>query len=70
MVDNSANEIYVSSLSVTTPKNRISWKIEEGKFVAAHVACRREYVVVEDILNDPRFPDGIPYTGKQMNRPI
>lgn len=34
------------------------FQIEEGKTIAAHVAFNREYVMVEDIKTDRRFPKG------------
>lgn len=65
MVDLQENEIFISPKNVLgATKNRISWKIEEGKSLAAYVACKMEYIMIDDILTDPRFPDGIPYTGR------
>ncbi|GJQ85802.1 hypothetical protein Trydic_g20359 [Trypoxylus dichotomus] len=64
MVDLAQNEIYICprNMNNVTTRNRITWKIEEGKSLAAYVACRMEYIMIDDILTDNRFPDGIPYT--------
>lgn len=61
MVDDASNEIYISNRQATSYTRRICWKIEQGKSVAAHVASAMEAVHTDDILADPRFPNGIPY---------
>ncbi|GJQ80088.1 hypothetical protein Trydic_g19371 [Trypoxylus dichotomus] len=62
MVDQTSNEIYISNRQASSHTRRICWKVEKGKTVAAHVACTMEPVIVEDIIADARFPDGIAYT--------
>ncbi|KAI4460298.1 cyclic nucleotide phosphodiesterase [Holotrichia oblita] len=64
MVDIHTQEIYIcpKQTSKINSRNRVSWKIEEGRSLAAYVACKMEYIMVDDILTDARFPDGIPYT--------
>lgn len=40
------------------------FQIEDGKTIAAHVAFHREYVMVEDIKEDPRFSKGTGFHSK------
>lgn len=66
MVDDAANEIYYDT---TLPsRHRVNWKISLNSTVAAHVAYTKEYVMIEDLLGDSRFPDGLGYkgTGKKL----
>ncbi|RZB39878.1 cAMP and cAMP-inhibited cGMP 3',5'-cyclic phosphodiesterase 10A, partial [Asbolus verrucosus] len=63
MMDSAANEIYVSRKIPTDERHKIRWNIENGTTVATYVANKKEYVLVDDILQDDRFPDGIGYEG-------
>lgn len=63
LVDNGDCEIYRSPRFVTNGRHKVNWKIEPGTIVAAFVAYNKEYVMVDDVLADTRFPDGIGYKG-------
>lgn len=56
-------EIYYSSTRLKTSRHKISWKMNKNSTIAAYVACTKEYVLLEDIIEDNRFPDGIGYKG-------
>ncbi|RZB70334.1 hypothetical protein BDFB_005196 [Asbolus verrucosus] len=58
MVDRTNKEIYNSTIVGVDERHKVRWKIEEGTIVAAFVANRNEYVMVDDILTDERFPEG------------
>jgi FAD/FMN-containing dehydrogenase len=60
MVDSSTNEIYLTR-KLERPKTR--WRIQEGTIVAAFVANRKEYVMLDDVVRDERFPEGIARKG-------
>ncbi|XP_060525449.1 cAMP and cAMP-inhibited cGMP 3',5'-cyclic phosphodiesterase 10A-like isoform X2 [Cylas formicarius] len=61
MVDTASEEIYQVPKNVTDEIHRVNWKIQKGSTVAAYVALKKEYVLVEDILVDERFPAGLGY---------
>ncbi|XP_044757857.1 cAMP and cAMP-inhibited cGMP 3',5'-cyclic phosphodiesterase 10A-like [Coccinella septempunctata] len=59
VVDEGSEEIYVlTKQQLIIIPSHYRFQIEEGKTIAAHVAFNREYVLVEDIKEDPRFPMG------------
>ncbi|GJQ80089.1 hypothetical protein Trydic_g19372 [Trypoxylus dichotomus] len=62
LVDQMTNEIYLAPKQATYYCRRLSWKIQEGRTVAASVASLMEPIVVEDVAADPRFTNGVPYT--------
>ncbi|KAF5278629.1 hypothetical protein FQA39_LY00671 [Lamprigera yunnana] len=57
-VDAIAGVIYHS---IKNDYCRANWKIEPGHTVAAYVAYQKEYVMVDDVLGDLRFPEGVGY---------
>lgn len=58
MVDSNYNEIYLTR-KAGERGSKYRWKIEQGTIVAAFVANKKEYVMVDDVLRDERFPEGI-----------
>lgn len=48
------------------PRHKVNWKIGDGRTVASFVAQNKEYVMVEDILGDERFPDGVGHQGDDV----
>lgn len=63
MVDEAQQEIYQIQNQVTSQRHKVNWKIEGGKTIAAFVAYKKEYVMIDDILGDERFPLGIGHQG-------
>lgn len=61
MVDSASEEIYQSQRNFTGDRHKVNWKIQKGTTVAAYVAFKKEYVMVDDILGDERFPAGVGY---------
>ncbi|KAL3277040.1 hypothetical protein HHI36_012401 [Cryptolaemus montrouzieri] len=59
LVESATGEIYQSQRYFDIPEPRVRWKVEEGTIVAAHVASKKEMVMIDDILQDERFPMGI-----------
>lgn len=68
LVDHTTDELFLSSRIQTSDRYKVKWKIGPGATVAAHVAWSKDYVIIEDILDDDRFPEGIGYSGKSMGR--
>lgn len=54
-------EIYYSSTRLRNTYHKVGWKISTNSTIAAYVACTKEYVLLEDILEDDRFPEGLGY---------
>lgn len=67
IVESATGEIYQSQRYFDIPEPRVRWKVEEGTIVAAHVASKKELVMIDDILQDERFPMGI---GQKGIRPL
>ncbi|XP_072391177.1 cAMP and cAMP-inhibited cGMP 3',5'-cyclic phosphodiesterase 10A-like [Diabrotica undecimpunctata] len=63
MVDSASEEIYQSQRNFQGERHKVNWKIQKGSIVAAYVAYKREYLMVDDILGDDRFPAGVGYQG-------
>lgn len=63
MVDSATDEIYQSQKNFQSERHKVNWKIQKGSTVAAYVAFKKEYVMVDDILGDERFPAGLGYHG-------
>lgn len=63
MVDSGSEEIYQSQKNFQSERHKVNWKIQKGSTVAAYVAFKKEYVMVDDILGDERFPVGLGYQG-------
>ena len=63
MVDTASEEIYQVPKNITDERHKVNWKIQKGSTVAAYVAFKKEYVMVDDILCDERFPAGLGYQG-------
>ncbi|KAJ8921660.1 hypothetical protein NQ315_010569 [Exocentrus adspersus] len=61
MVDSASEEIYQSQKNFQTERHKVNWKIQKSSTVAAYVALKKEYVMVDDILGDERFPAGLGY---------
>lgn len=61
MVDESLNEIYLVPKAIYSDRHKVNWKIQPGSTIAAYVAYKKEYVLLEDIFNDDRFPNGLGY---------
>lgn len=59
MVDEAAGEVYQIQKNVQSARHRVNWKIADVQTVAAFVAKNKEYVMVDDILDDTRFPQGV-----------
>ncbi|XP_049824772.1 cAMP and cAMP-inhibited cGMP 3',5'-cyclic phosphodiesterase 10A isoform X2 [Aethina tumida] len=59
MVDESLNEIYLVPKAIYSDRHKVNWKIQPGSTIAAYVAYKKEYVLLEDIFNDDRFPNGL-----------
>ncbi|XP_068082303.1 cAMP and cAMP-inhibited cGMP 3',5'-cyclic phosphodiesterase 10A-like [Anabrus simplex] len=38
-------------------RHKVNWKIGPGTTVAAYVAEAKEYILVDDVVKDPRFPE-------------
>lgn len=66
MADLAAGEIYQSPRNVISDRHKVNWKIEPGKTLAAYVAYNKEYIMVDDVLGDSRFPEGVGYKGKNI----
>ncbi|CAH1173827.1 unnamed protein product [Phaedon cochleariae] len=66
MVDSASEEIYQSQRNFTGDRHKVNWKIQKGSIVAAYVAFKREYLMVDDILGDERFPAGVGYHGDMI----
>lgn len=58
LVDKIYNEIFFCPNGENVSTHRISWNIRSGRTIAAHVAHAREYVLVNDLFADDRFPEG------------
>lgn len=63
MVDQCLNEIYISPRYVLNGSHKVNWKIKIETNVAAYVAHTKEYIMVDEVLGDERFPDGVDYKG-------
>nr|CAH7748344.1 unnamed protein product [Callosobruchus chinensis] len=63
MVDSASDEIYQSQRNFPGERHKVNWKIQKGSIVAAYVAFKKEYLMVDDILGDERFPVGVGYQG-------
>lgn len=63
LVDEASGEIYQEQAKVSGVRHRVNWKIEPEKTVAAYVAFTKEYVMIDDVLGDRRFPQGVGHTG-------
>lgn len=63
LVDGATNEIYISHPFGTRERHKVRWQIETPATIATYVAKHKEYVVVDDVLLDYRFPEGIGYDG-------
>ncbi|XP_030754671.1 cAMP and cAMP-inhibited cGMP 3',5'-cyclic phosphodiesterase 10A-like [Sitophilus oryzae] len=61
MVDTASEEIYQVPKNITDERHKVNWKIQKGSTLAAYVAYKKEYVMVDDILCDERFPAGLGY---------
>ncbi|XP_048521448.1 cAMP and cAMP-inhibited cGMP 3',5'-cyclic phosphodiesterase 10A [Dendroctonus ponderosae] len=61
MVDSASEEIYQVPKNVTDERHKVNWKIQKGSTVATYVAYKKEFVLVDDILCDDRFPSGLGY---------
>ncbi|KAL1487955.1 hypothetical protein ABEB36_015336 [Hypothenemus hampei] len=61
MVDSASEEIYQVPKSVTEEQHKVNLKIQEGSTVATYAAFKKEFVLVDDILCDERFPNGLGY---------
>lgn len=59
LIDDTKTEIYLST--EIDSRHKVNYKIEEGATVAAYVAHTKEYLMIEDIVDNPNFPDGIGY---------
>lgn len=67
LVDTALGEIYISRKNDDDDGGtRKKWPVEEGTIVAAFVAYKKEYILVEDIVGDARFPEGIGYDNTGM----
>lgn len=66
MMDPATNEIYQHYKTPLSDRYKIKWKIEEGTTVAAYVAYKKECVLLDDIICDSRFPEGIGYLGETI----
>lgn len=64
-VDNVNQEIYKNPKNVQDPRHKVNWKVGDGRTVASFVAKHKEYVMVDDILGDERFPDGVGHQGDE-----
>nr|CAD7201405.1 unnamed protein product [Timema douglasi] len=63
MVDSLSEEITLHSRYANISRYDAKWKIETGRTLAAHVAFKKENVMVDDIIGDQRFPEGIGWRG-------
>ncbi|XP_050308588.1 cAMP and cAMP-inhibited cGMP 3',5'-cyclic phosphodiesterase 10A-like isoform X1 [Anthonomus grandis grandis] len=61
MVDTASEEIFQVPKNVTDERHKVNWKIQKGSTVAAYVAYKKEFILVDDILCDERFPAGLGY---------
>lgn len=61
MTDAAAGVICQNSRIPASDKYQVNWKIEPGHTIAAFVAYQKEYVMVDDVLGDIRFPEGVGY---------
>lgn len=61
IVDSASEEIYQVPKNVTHERHKVNWKIQKGSTVATYVAFKKEFVLVDDILCDERFPAGLGY---------
>ncbi|KAJ8978479.1 hypothetical protein NQ317_018732 [Molorchus minor] len=66
IVDAPSEEIYQSQMHFPIDRHKVNWKIQKGTIVAAYVAYKKEYVMVDDILGDDRFPAGLGYQDEMI----
>lgn len=66
MVDEAAGEVYQIQKNVQSARHKVNWKIDDVQTVAAFVASNKEYVMVDDILDDTRFPQGVGNQGNSI----
>ncbi|KAK5650146.1 hypothetical protein RI129_001175 [Pyrocoelia pectoralis] len=59
LADSCAGIIYINPQYVTNERYGVKWKIEPEHTIAAYVAYQKEYVMVDDVLGDMRFPEGV-----------
>lgn len=67
MVDESTDEIYQVSRKYTNDVHRVAYKIATNTTVAAHVAFTKEFVKIDDLIEDMRFPQGLGNSGTYSN---
>lgn len=65
-MDNVNKEIHQNPKNVQDPRHKVNWKIGDGRTVASFVAQHKEYVMLDDVLGDERFPDGVGYQGRYL----
>ncbi|CAG9858267.1 unnamed protein product [Phyllotreta striolata] len=66
MVDHASEEIYQSQKNFQTPRHKVNWKIQKGSTIAAYVAFKKEYIMVDEILGDERFLHGLGFEGHMV----
>lgn len=68
LVDRVTNDIYLSKMdSPQKDRFKVRWQTDEVSTVATYVAKMKEYVLVDDIIFDHRFPEGLGYNGRNTN---
>ncbi|KAJ8952653.1 hypothetical protein NQ318_020968 [Aromia moschata] len=57
---------FIRARLIPTERHKVNWKIQKGTTVAAYVAYKKEYIMVDDILGDDRFPAGLGYEDEMI----
>lgn len=63
LVDSDLGELVQSCRLQSGYRHRAAWQINSAKTVAAYVALHKEFVMVDDVCADLRFPDGAGWKG-------
>lgn len=56
-------DLTYHSMRIKSTMHKISWAISINSTISAYVAATKEYVLLFNIVEDCRFPDGLGYRG-------
>ena len=63
MVDSVSNEIVLCPKPGEDASQRVAWNIAPGGTIAAYVAFKKEFSMVNGLLVDDRYPQGVGWKG-------